>query len=147
MSGQITGVITPTNPNGQNFIDQLFGSTSTILNTAQTVTNAIVDGVNNISGIVNNDSRRNQQTGYPQVYGMPQQQVMVPQQQTYGYAYGIQPGQIPGLPMGAQPQNVGYPGFTDPNYGINSNMAPTTQVPVGLNTTRYGGLDSNPWNV
>ena len=103
-------------------LDAIFNGTGAVINTAQNITSAIAGGVNDIQNIMDN-SRRNAT--------MPQPQMSYQQPVTYGYPYadnGYNYNGFSGYNNYQQGQmNVGYPGFTNPNYGalIGGNYTPS----------------------
>lgn len=101
-------------------LDAIFNGAGAVINTTQNITQAIASGINEVQGIMDN-SRRNAPMMQAPAYQQPV---------TYGYGYGDSgyngyPGTMSGYNYNPQqPQmNMGYPGFTNPNYGSMAGVA------------------------
>ncbi len=101
-------------------LDAIFNGAGVAINAAQNITSAIAGGINDVRNVMDN-SRRNSN-----VY--PQQNYQNFQPVTYGYAYSDNGYNYGGfVNYNNQNMNVGYPGFTNPNYGaLIGNYAPST---------------------
>lgn len=116
-----------------NDLDAIFNGTASVINTAQNVCGAVIGGINDIKNVVDN-SRRNAPPA-------PQMSYVQPVTYEYGYAdygtgynpYGYSnfPGTYNTNMMAMSPNGqVGYPGFSNPMYGMTS-PGPTMSINMG----------------
>lgn len=123
-----------------DILDQVFGTSKTVIDTAQKMTNAFQDMASNMEGSRRNLSSQNfygggqgytnpQQPYQPQyqaplTYGYPYEDTSAYQANGYQMSYGPAGnawnyGYTPTQPT--QYPNGGYPGITDPGYGLGGN--------------------------
>lgn len=107
-------------------LDAIFNGAGSVINTTQNITNAVAQGITEIKGVMDNSRRSTP---------MMQPQIQTYQPVTYGYGYSDN-NNYQGYPgMGGyngysqMHMNVGYPGFTNANYG---NMVGMYQNNQGL---------------
>lgn len=100
-------------------MDAIFNGATVAVTGVQNIANAVADTVNGVRGIMDNNSRRNI---------TPQAQPTYTQPIAYGYGYEDSPynnNMMSTYPT-SQQMVGGYPGFTNPMYGVGTSSPTAT---------------------
>ena len=110
-------------------MDAIFNGATVAVNGVQNITNAVAETVNGVRNIMDN-SRRNMVAPTPQTYTQPV---------SYGYAYDDSPynNNMMSPYQNSQQMAGGYPGFTNPMYGVSSGSYSPSYAPQ----PSYGGYN------